>query len=153
MAVIFLGLALGRDGGVVNQMMLPFWLGLGGRISTGKQWFPWIHVDDVAGIINHAIENDHVTGVLNGTAPHYITNGEFTKAFARKLSRPAIFPVPEFALSLLYGPERAQTLTTGAKVIPKRTIESGYKYLYPDIESACQEFGWLLHENAGVKYS
>ena len=126
------------DGGAISQMLLPFWLGLGGKISTGKQWFPWIHVDDVAGIICHAIENETVNGVLNATAPDYITNAEFTSAFAKQIRRPAIFTVPEFALNLVYGPERAQTLTTGAKVIPKRTLESGYKYLYPDIKSACQ---------------
>ena len=125
-------------------MMLPFWLGVGGKISTGKQWFPWIHVDDVAGIIVHAIENENVNGVLNGTAPHYITNSEFTAAFARQLFRPAIFPVPEFALNLVYGPERARTLITGQKVVPKRTMESGYQFLYPDIKSACKEFGNLF---------
>ena len=140
----FSGLALGRDGGAIKQMILPFWFGLGGRISTGKQWFPWIHVDDVAGIIVHAIENENVTGILNGTAPQYVTNAEFTAAFAKHLFRPAIFPVPEFALNLVYGPERANTLTTGAKVIPKRTMESGYQYIYPDIKSACQEFGYLM---------
>lgn len=139
------GLALGRDGGAIAQMIRPFWFGLGGPIADGRQWFPWIHVDDVAGIMIHAIENDHVTGILNATAPDYINNFEFTQAFAKQLRRPAVLPVPGFALNLVYGEERAKTLTSGQKVIPKRTVESGYEFLYPDIQSACREFGIMFH--------
>ena len=124
-------------------MFIPFFLGFGGKISSGKQWFPWIHVEDVAGIIYYAIQNERVNGVLNATAPHYITNAEFTRAFASQLWRPALCTVPEFALNFVYGSERAQALTTGAKVIPKRTLDLGYEYLYPDIKSACKEFATL----------
>ncbi len=149
--VTFVGLACGRDGGAIQQMIIPFWFGLGGRIATGKQWFPWVHVKDVAGIMTHAIENDDVTGVLNATAPDYVTNSQFTNVFAQTLWRPAIFPVPEFALNLIYGSDRAKVLTTGQKVIPKRTVESGYQFIYPDLKSACQEFARLIHSDVQIK--
>ena len=148
---ILTGLALGRDGGAIQQMIIPFWFGLGGRISTGKQWFPWVHVDDVAGIMTHAIENDNVTGILNATAPDYVTNSQFTNVFAQTMWRPAFFPVPEFALNLIYGKERAKVLTTGVKVIPQRTLDSGYRFIYPDLKSACKEFSRLIHADAGIK--
>ena len=143
-------------------MIVPFYLGAGGPISTGKQWFPWIHVYDVAGIITHAIEHDHVHGVLNATTPDYITNGEFTKAFGRAMWRPAFFPVPAFALNVIYGAERAKAMVEGQKVIPKRTLESGYVYKYPDIKSAAREFSrlfigelrfdWLTHSLLTSEY-
>ena len=140
----FAGIALGRDGGAIKQMFMPFFFGLGGRLGSGKQWFPWIHVDDVAGIITHAIETDGVSGVLNAVAPQCPTNGEFTAAFAKAMWRPALFPVPAFSLKWLYGPERATALLEGQKVIPKRTLESNYEYLYPDLASACEEVSRIV---------
>lgn len=138
------GLACGRDGGVVQSMIYPFFFGVGGRIGSGEQAFPWIHVDDVAGIIAHAIENEHVTGVLNAVAPEVATNREFTKAFAGALGRPACFPVPSFVLSRVLDADRAAMLLEGPRVLPKRTLESGYVFQYPDLKSACKEFAHLL---------
>ena len=125
-------------------MILPFWLGVGGRIGSGTQWYPWIHVSDVAGIITHAIEHDHVTGVLNAVAPEFATNSDFTREFSRALKRPAIFPVPGFGINCLLGPDRGAMLLEGPKVKPKRTVESGYKYQYPNLESACNEFAHMF---------
>ena len=133
------GVVLGKGGGVVEDIRLPFSLGLGGPIGSGNQWFPWVHVEDIAGIVQHAIETDTVTGVLNGTAPGPVKSSEFTKAFASALCRPHIFPLPEFAVKTVFGSEEANMLLDGQKVLPKRTQDSGYVFKYPDIQSACKQ--------------
>nr|XP_061795748.1 epimerase family protein SDR39U1-like isoform X2 [Nerophis lumbriciformis] len=141
---------LGRDGGAMKQMLLPFWLGLGGTLGSGRQPFPWIHVSDLAGIIAQSLEpppsSDPPAGappstplVLNGVAPTLNTNYEFTKELGRLLSRPTIFPVPAFVLNTLLGTERAVVLAQGQKVVPKRTLETGFQYKYPDLTSALKE--------------
>ncbi|XP_029380718.1 epimerase family protein SDR39U1 [Echeneis naucrates] len=142
--VIRPGVVLGRDGGAMKQMLLPFWLGLGGTLGSGSQPFPWIHVSDMAGIIAHALEPPANTPspsqqVFNGVAPALNTNYEFTKELGRVLRRPTIFPVPGFAMNALLGSERAVILTQGQKVIPKRTLEAGFQYKYPDLSSALRE--------------
>lgn len=138
------GVVLGRDGGAMKQMLLPFWLGLGGTLGSGRQPFPWIHVSDLAGIIAHALEHPGEVSspspqVFNGIAPALNTNYEFTKELGRIMRRPTILPVPGFFISALMGSERAMVLTQGQKVIPKRTQEAGYHYKYPDLSSALME--------------
>lgn len=138
------GAVLGRDGGAMKQMLLPFWLGLGGTLGSGSQPFPWIHVSDLAGIIAHALEpsTDSTAAspqVLNGVAPALNTNYEFTKELGRILRRPTILPVPGFVMNALMGSERAVVLTQGQKVIPKKTLEAGFQYEYPDLTSALKE--------------
>ena len=128
----------------MKQMLLPFWLGLGGTLGSGRQPFPWIHVSDLAGIIAHALEQPADTTspspqVLNGVAPALTTNYEFTKELGRIMTRPTIFPVPEFVMKALLGSERAIVLTQGQNVIPKRTLEVGFEYKYPDLTSALKE--------------
>ncbi|XP_070701661.1 epimerase family protein SDR39U1 isoform X2 [Pempheris klunzingeri] len=142
--VIRPGAVLGRDGGAMKQMLLPFWLGLGGTLGSGSQPFPWIHVSDLAGIIAHALESpagppSPSQQVFNGVAPALNTNYEFTKELGRALRRPTIFPVPGFVMNTLLGSERAVVLTQGQKVIPKRTQEAGFQYNYPDLTSALKE--------------
>lgn len=144
--VIRSGVVLGRDGGAMKQMMLPFWLGLGGTLGSGHQPFPWIHVSDLAGIIMHVLEPpvdapppSPSPQVLNGVAPSLNTNYEFTKELGRVLSRPTVFPVPGFVLNTMLGSERAAVLTQGQRVIPKRTLEAGYEFKYPDLSSALTE--------------
>ena len=139
----FSGVALGRDGGMIQNMILPFWFGVGGRLGSGNQWFPWIHVQDVAGIITHAIETDSVQGPINAVAPESVNNAQFTQAFASALWRPALFPVPEFVINKALAPERANLLLKGQKVVPTRALETGYQFLYPDLKSACKEFAHL----------
>ncbi|CAB1448594.1 unnamed protein product [Pleuronectes platessa] len=128
----------------MKQMLLPFWLGLGGTLGSGRQPFPWIHVSDLAGIIAHSLEPlaespPPATQVLNGVAPALITNYEFTKELGRLLRRPTIFPVPGFVINGLMGSERAIILTQGQKVVPQRTLEAGFQYKYPDLTSALKE--------------
>lgn len=128
----------------MKQMLLPFWLGLGGTLGSGRQPFPWIHVSDLAGIIAHGLEPSAdtpspVPQVFNGVSPALNTNYEFTKELGRVLRRPTIFPVPAFVLNALMGSERAAVLTLGQKVIPKRALEAGFQYKYPDLTSALKE--------------
>ena len=124
---------------MIANVYWPFFFGVGGNIGDGKQWFPWIHVDDVAGIILHSIENSTVAGVLNAVAPQTITNAEFTKTFSRQMCRFALFPVPKLALSTLLGEERGEMMTSSPKILPSRTLQSGYQFKYPDISSACKD--------------
>lgn len=120
-------------------MYWPFFFGVGGNISDGKQWFPWIHVDDVAGLILHSIENTAVTGIINAVAPDSVSNSDFTKAMAKSMGRFALFPVPKCVLSPLLGGERADMMTSSPKILPTRTLQSGYTFIYPDLKSACQD--------------
>ncbi|GIY00124.1 hypothetical protein CDAR_501551 [Caerostris darwini] len=138
------GVVLGRSGGMINQLYLPFYFGLGGPIGTGKQYFPWIHIEDMAGIFVHGIRSENMEGIYNGVSPQIITNKEFTKALARAMWRPAFIPLPPFALELAFGKERANMMLEGLKVTPKRTLESGYKFEYPDIKSACKQCAYLF---------
>ncbi|XP_031345027.1 epimerase family protein SDR39U1 isoform X3 [Photinus pyralis] len=133
------GVVLGQDGGMIKQLYLPFYLGLGGPVGSGSQYLPWIHVEDLARLIVFAIEKDGVSGILNGVAPQVITNKEFTNVYAKALWRPALFPLPVSILNAIFSKERAKLITEGQKVLPRRTQAVGFNYLYPDIKSACEE--------------
>ena len=124
---------------MVQNLKLPFYLGGGGPIGSGKQWLPWIHVEDIAGIIMFCVENDNVEGVLNGTAPGVASSEEFTKSFASAMCRPHFVPFPAFACNLMFGAEGASIMLEGQKVLPKKTLDLGYTFKYPDILSACKE--------------
>lgn len=133
------GVVLGREGGMINNLYWPFFFGMGGPVGEGKQPLPWIHIDDLCRLIQFAVEQPQVEGVLNGTAPEIVTNLQFSKAFAKAMTRPALVPTPECVFDLVFGKERSVLLTTGPKVVPKRTLETGFKYNYPTIRQACQE--------------
>ncbi|XP_033115731.1 epimerase family protein SDR39U1-like [Anneissia japonica] len=135
-AIVRIGVVLGKDGGAIQQMKLPFLIGVGGVIGSGDQFFPWIHVDDAAGIFVHAVENNQVKGILNGTAPGVTTNRDFTKAYASALWRPSIFPVPGFVIKMMVGSERASLVLEGQNVQPKRTLDSGYEFKYTNLADA-----------------
>lgn len=132
------GAVIGRSGGMIKQMKLPFSLGLGGKLGDGKQILPWIHIDDLCNLIKYSIETE-VEGPLNGVAPDIITNEQFTAAFCQVLRRPALFPTPAFVINAIFGPERAALLLSGAKIVPKRTTEFHFKFSYPKIIDACEE--------------
>ncbi|CAG5025846.1 unnamed protein product [Parnassius apollo] len=125
-------------------MIVPFFFGLGGRLGSGKQYLPWIHIDDLVRLIKFSIENEEVKGILNGVAPQVITNEQFTQSFAKALGRPAFFPVPESVLNFLLHPERAMIVTKGQHVVPKRVLEYGFKYQYDNIDDACKECAHLF---------
>lgn len=123
---------------MIQQLFWPFYLGGGGPVGSGEQFFPWIHVEDIVDLIVHAMENEKVSGVLNGVAPQVITNKQFAKAFGKAMWRPALIPVPTFVLNAAFSAERAKIMTEGQKVIPKRTLESGFKFRYDNIDKACK---------------
>lgn len=133
------GVVLGRDGGMIQNLYHPFFFGLGGPIGEGKQPLPWIHIEDLCRLIKYAIETDAVEGVLNGTAPEIIDNLKFTKEFAKAMRRPALIKTPDSVFEFIFGKERSVLLTTGPKVIPKRTLATGFTYNYPTIRDACRE--------------
>lgn len=136
---------LGRQGGMIQQLFLPFYMGVGGPVGSGNQYMPWIHLQDIVGLFIHAIENENVEGVINGVAPQIITNKEFAKAFGQALWRPSFMPLPTFAVNMLFGGERAKIMTEGQKVWPKKALEAGYTFQYPDIASAAKEFSRLIY--------
>lgn len=136
------GVILGRDGGALVKMLLPFRLGVGGRIGSGQQWMSWIHIDDVIGLILFALTDGRVPGALNATAPEPVTNAEFTRELASVLHRPAIFPVPKVALKVLFG-EMAGVILGSQRVLPEAAKSAGFKFEYPQLRPALER---LLNE-------
>jgi len=128
------GLILGKGGGL-EKMILPFKLGIGGKIGDGKQWMAWMHVDDAVGLIEFAFESQKLRGPVNATAPNPVTNAEFTQALAKALHRPAIVPVPKFALDVLYG-DMAQIVYASQRVIPQAALDAGYRFRFPKLDAA-----------------
>lgn len=133
------GVVLGAEGGALARMLLPFELGLGGRIGAGRQWMSWIHLDDLVGLIIHAIAVETVAGAMNGTAPAPVRNGEFARALGHALHRPALLPVPGFVLRLALGQLAEEVLLGGQRVLPQKAAETGYQFLYPTLGAALQE--------------
>jgi uncharacterized protein len=129
------GVVLAEEGGALEKMLPPFKLGVGGPVAGGKQYVPWIHLDDVVGAMLFCLDDDRATGPINVTAPEPVTNKELSRTLGHVLVRPAITPVPAFAVKFLYG-EMASIVTTGARVIPKRLRELGYEYRRPQLEPA-----------------
>jgi uncharacterized protein len=130
------GLVLSQEGGALKKMLLPFRLGLGGRIGDGTQWMSWISIDDAVGAILHTMSTDILQGPVNTTAPEPLTNRDFTHALGRVLERPTPFTVPAAALRLVLGEMADSTLLTSARVLPSRLMESGYRFRHPDLEQA-----------------
>ncbi len=135
-AIVRTGIVLGTDGGALQQMLTPFRLGAGGVIGSGRQWMSWIHLDDLVRVYLAAI--DGAEGVMNATAPIPVTNAEFTRTLGAVLHRWTIFPVPVFALRLLFG-EGADILICGQRVLPKRTQELGFRFRFEGLEDALRE--------------
>jgi len=137
-ATVRTALSLGTDGGAFPQLLQMFKWGLGGKVASGEQYMPWIHVEDIAGIFIHALENNNVNGVLNGVAPQVVTNKEFTKTLGKVLHRWTPFTVPKFAIDMMLQ-ERADLVTKGHKIIPNATLQSGYQYQYDNLERALRQ--------------
>jgi len=134
-AIVRTGVVLGSDGGALAAMLPAFRLGLGGVVGSGKQWISWVHINDITGI--YCMVLDGVSGIFNGTAPHPVTNAQFTQALGAALHRPAVLAVPSFALRLALG-ESAGILLGGARVLPAHTLESGYMFRFTTVEDALQ---------------
>jgi uncharacterized protein len=127
---------LARDGGALPQMLLPFKLFLfGGKVGSGRQWVSWIHHADEVGIILFALDRSDVRGALNSSAPNPVTNQQLAQAIGKAMGRPSFFPTPAFMLKLAFG-EMANLIVKGQRVLPKRVLELGYKFQFPDIDAA-----------------
>ena len=137
-AKLRIAMVLGPEGGALKTMETPFKLGVGGVLASGDQWAPWIHLDDMARLILFALENQQVSGVLNAASPNPVRNRDFTRIYAAALHRPAIFPVPAFALRLLYG-EMAQIILASQRVVPEAAQKLGFTFRFPDLTSAFQQ--------------
>jgi uncharacterized protein (TIGR01777 family) len=129
------GIVLGRDGGALTQMVLPFRFFAGGPIGSGRQWISWIHIEDLCRALLFVVENEHLRGAFNFTAPFPATNGDFAKTIGEVLHRPSFMPAPGFMMRLVLG-EFAEYILNGQRVIPKKLLDSGFHFDYPTIEEA-----------------
>ncbi|MGQ4879097.1 TIGR01777 family oxidoreductase [Billgrantia sp. LNSP4103-1] len=134
-ALLRTGLVLDAGGGSLEKMLPPFKLGLGGRFGDGQQYMPWIHREDLVRAILFLIQRDDLDGPFNASAPHPVTNAEFTRTLARQLKRPAIMPVPAVVLETAFG-EMARLLLTGADMRPARLLEAGFEFRFPTLGKA-----------------
>ena len=138
------GLVLSPDGGALKQMLLPFKLGLGGRIGNGRQWWSWISIDDEVAAILHLVDSSNVRGPVNLAAPNPVTNEEFTRTLNGVLRRPTLLPTPTFALRAMFGSEAVDEMFLGGqRVAPARLQADGYAFRHPDLEGALRH---LLHK-------
>ena len=132
------GLVLGAGGAAWEQMKLAFKLGAGGNLGSGKQWMPWVHVDDVALGILYSITNEQVNGVVNLVSPEPLRNSDFTKQLASQLFRPALIPAPSFALQLVFG-EFGKHLLDSYRAYPTSLLDAGYQFSYPTLQSCLED--------------
>lgn len=129
------GVVLDASGGALAKMLGPFRLGIGGPVASGRQFISWVHPDDLVALVLAALGDERWSGPINGTAPAPVENREFSKVLGRVLHRPAVLPVPAFALRAMYG-EMAQIVTTGARIVPAKALVLGYEFQHPELEEA-----------------
>jgi len=132
------GVVLAKGEGALKTMVPPFQMGLGGPVGDGRQWVSWIHLTDLVAILARALEDEVLSGVYNGTAPGPVTNAAFSKALAKVLHRPCLFPVPKLALRVLFG-EVADVMAGGQRVLPTRLLAHGFRFSHADCETALRE--------------
>jgi hypothetical protein len=130
------GVILSRHGGALGKLLPVFRFGAGGRVGDGHQWMSWLSVEDAVRVVCFSLENDGFSGVVNATAPEPVTNAEFTETLARVVHRPALFPVPSFALNLVFGEMAQATLLASQRAVPRRLIAAGYGFRHATLESA-----------------
>ncbi|MDP4220489.1 MAG: TIGR01777 family oxidoreductase [Bacteroidota bacterium] len=130
------GLVLSPEGGALQKLLLPFKLGVGGVVGSGRQWWSWIDLNDLLRIYQYAIENDSVQGPVNAVAPNTVTNKIFVKSLARVLRRPALFPLPSFIVKIIFGEMGEELLLFGQRVLPARLNESGFEFEHKELEPA-----------------
>jgi uncharacterized protein (TIGR01777 family) len=136
------GIVLDKEGGALAKMLTPFKLFVGGRVGSGRQWMSWIHHADMVGLLLLALDDPQAGGPLNGTAPHPVTNKQFSKALGRALHRPSFLPTPRLMLRLALG-KVTDILATGQRVLPARPLALGYRYQFPTLDGALAD---ILHK-------
>jgi uncharacterized protein (TIGR01777 family) len=132
------GLVLAREGGALPKMLPPFWLGFGGPVGSGHQYWPWIHWQDWVKLVRFAIDSDSVSGPLNATAPDPVTNANFARTLGRAMHRPSAVPAPGFALRLLLGEMADALLLSGQRAVPGKAQRLGHGFVFPHLDSALQ---------------
>lgn len=130
---------LDPGGGLLKELLLPFRLGVGGPLAGGRNYMAWIHRQDEVGIILWALETDAVSGTLNATSPNPVTNREFSRALGRTVRRPAVMPVPKLAVAALRGRELADSVLASQRAVPRRALDLGYSFRFPEIEPALRD--------------
>lgn len=130
-----IGFVLGKGGGALAKLVPIFKAFAGGKLGNGKQWVPWVHLDDVVGAMLHALSEPSLMGAMNVTAPNPVTNAEFSRALGKALKRPALLPAPAFALKALYG-EGADPILTGQRALPRALLSHGYPFRFVELEAA-----------------
>jgi uncharacterized protein (TIGR01777 family) len=130
------GVVLSTEGGALKSMLLPFKLGVGGKVGSGKQYFSWMVLDDIVSAMKFVLENDSLCGPVNLVSPHAVTNYEFTNTLGKVLSRPTIFPMPAFAARLALGEMADGLLLASTRVVPTKLKEAGFQCAYPQLEPA-----------------
>jgi hypothetical protein len=148
--VFRLSLVLGPQGGLMKQVLLPFRLGLGGPIATGKQHFSWIHIDDLINAYLMVLDNPNLKGLYHLAAPNPVNNLEFTRTLGKALNRPTLFRVPATLLKLAYG-EGAEVMTSGQCIVSDRLEEAGFRFRYPELEAAIQAIVKSSEGNGSIK--
>jgi uncharacterized protein (TIGR01777 family) len=141
-----IGVVLSRKGGALKKMYLPFKMGLGGVIGSGRQYMSWICMDDLLCIIGYALNDGSVAGPINATAPNPVTNHEFTKTLGKVLNRPTVIPMPAFAARMAFGEVADEILLSSARVAPKRMTDHGFEFLFPRLEPALMHLLGRSHE-------
>jgi uncharacterized protein len=141
-----IGIVLSEFGGALKQMLLPFRLGLGGPIGNGRQWWSWIHLDDLVAAVWHILQNstDGLSGPVNLVSPNPVTNAEFTQTLARALHRPALLPVPAFVARLAFGELANEGLLASARVKPEKLLPSGFNFQFPELGEALSRIVQLI---------
>ena len=138
--ILRIGVVLSPEGGALKRMLLPFQLGGGGPMGTGRQWFPWIHIEDLTGIVLEALDQPDMVGAYNAVAPGVLRQGDFARSLGKVLSRPAVLPAPALALELALGRELArEALLASARVKPARLLDRGFPFRFPELEPALRD--------------
>ncbi|MBI3821130.1 MAG: TIGR01777 family protein, partial [Planctomycetes bacterium] len=132
------GVVLAKEGGALAKMLMPFKMFVGGPIAGGRHYMSWIHTEDEVGLILFALDHPEISGPFNATAPHPVTNREFSTALGKALGRPSFLPTPGFALRVMVG-EGAQIITTGQRVSPRKALEAGYAFKFAELEPALKD--------------
>ena len=136
-APLRIGMVLGPGGGALARMLLPFRLGVGGRIGSGRQWMAWIHIEDLCSLIQFVLRENGVRSVLNATSPNPVRNSEFTAALAEAVGRPAVFPLPVLGLKMMFG-EMSEVLLASQRAVPEAALTAGFAFKHERIDSALQ---------------
>lgn len=131
-----IGVVLAKNGGAIEKMLTPFKFGVGGTVGSGEQWMSWIAIDDLIRVFHFALENETLNDAVNATAPNPAKNKDFTNTFGEVLHRPTFIPIPAFAIKTLYGEMGERLLLEGQKVLPKKLLDAGFEFKYPNLKEA-----------------